>query len=83
MPEAEDVVQEAFSVAYRQWRKVSSYDEPAAFVRRVALNLAWKRQRGSRRALVAVECLGASSSNDPRASDDYLDLAAAPCDLHR
>ena len=77
VPEAEDVVQEAFAVAYRQWRKVSAYDEPVAFVRRVALNLAWKRQRGFRRGVVAVERLGASSSNDAPASDDYLDLAAA------
>ncbi|MDQ1715984.1 MAG: polymerase sigma-70 factor, subfamily, partial [Frankiaceae bacterium] len=35
VPEAEDVVQEAFAVAYRQWAKISGYDEPAAFVRRV------------------------------------------------
>ncbi|MCU1678347.1 MAG: sigma-70 family polymerase [Frankiales bacterium] len=79
--EAEDVVQEAFAVAYLQWRKVSSYDEPAAFVRRVALNLAWKRQRTSRRRGAAVERLGAARWPDDRSSEEYVDLAAALRDL--
>ena len=77
VPEAEDVVQEAFAVAYRQWRKVSAYDEPVAFVRRVALNLAWKRQRGFRRRLAAVERLGDAQRPGLQTVDDSVDLATA------
>jgi RNA polymerase sigma-70 factor (ECF subfamily) len=77
VPEAEDVVQEAFAVAYRQWRKVSAYDEPVAFVRRVALNLAWKRQRGFRRRLAAVERLGYARPSEVATVDESVDLASA------
>lgn len=43
--EAEDVAQEAFLRAWRDWRKISVYDEPAAWVHRVAWNLATSRLR--------------------------------------
>ncbi|MBX6721855.1 MAG: SigE family RNA polymerase sigma factor, partial [Dactylosporangium sp.] len=43
--EAEDVVQEAFLRAWRDWRKISTYDQPAAWVHRVAWNLATSRLR--------------------------------------
>jgi RNA polymerase sigma-70 factor, ECF subfamily len=33
---AQDVVQEAFCRAYARWRTVSRYDDPVAWVRRVA-----------------------------------------------
>lgn len=46
--EAQDVVQEVFCRALARWRQVSGYDDPAAWVRRVAWNLAtsrWRRLR--------------------------------------
>jgi RNA polymerase sigma-70 factor, ECF subfamily len=43
--EAQDVVQEAYLRAWQQWRKVSGYDDPLAWVRRVAWNLATSRFR--------------------------------------
>jgi RNA polymerase sigma-70 factor (ECF subfamily) len=46
--EAQDVVQEAFCRAYARWRTMSRYDDPVAWVRRVAWNLAlsrWRRRR--------------------------------------
>ena len=46
--EAQDVVQEAFCRALPRWRQISTYDDPAAWVRRVAWNLAtsrWRRLR--------------------------------------
>jgi RNA polymerase sigma-70 factor, ECF subfamily len=49
--EAQDVVQEAFCRALARWRRVSTYDDPAAWVRRVAWNLAtsrWRRMRTAR-----------------------------------
>ncbi|BCJ44222.1 RNA polymerase sigma24 factor [Actinoplanes ianthinogenes] len=54
MAAAQDVVQEAFCRALTRWRKVSEYDDPAAWVRRVAWNLAtsqWRRARTARRFL--------------------------------
>jgi len=49
--EAEDVVQEAFIRAYTRWSRIGAMDAPAAWVRRVALNLATSRWRSRRRAL--------------------------------
>ena len=45
---AEDLAQDAFVIVQRHWDRVSEYDSPAAFVRRVAINLA--RSRGRRLA---------------------------------
>jgi RNA polymerase sigma-70 factor (ECF subfamily) len=52
--EAQDVVQEAFCRAYARWHTMSRYDDPVAWVRRVAWNLAisrWRRKRTLRRFL--------------------------------
>ena len=37
---AEDITQDAFLAAHRQWNRISSYDRPEAWVRRVVSNLA-------------------------------------------
>ena len=42
---AQDVVQEAFCRALARWKRVGGYDDPAAWVRRVAWNLATSRWR--------------------------------------
>jgi RNA polymerase sigma-70 factor (ECF subfamily) len=49
--EAQDVVQEAFCRAVARWRTVSRYDDPVAWVRRVAWNLALSKWRTTRTAL--------------------------------
>jgi RNA polymerase sigma-70 factor (ECF subfamily) len=49
--EAQDVVQEAFCRALARWGAVSRYDDPVAWVRRVAWNLAVSRWRRTRTAL--------------------------------
>jgi RNA polymerase sigma-70 factor (ECF subfamily) len=49
--EAQDVVQEAFCRSYAKWSTLSKYDDPVAWVRRVAWNLAvskWRRARTAR-----------------------------------
>ena len=49
--EAQDVVQEAFCRAYARWRTMSRFDDPVAWIRRVAWNLAisrWRRRRTAR-----------------------------------
>ena len=55
--EAQDVVQEAFCRAYARWAELSRYDDPVAWVRRVAWNLAtsrWRRMRTARKHLSMV-----------------------------
>ena len=42
---AEDLVQETLLRAYRHWGKVSGYDQPGAWARRVLCNLATSRGR--------------------------------------
>lgn len=49
--EAQDVVQEAFCRALARWKTVATYDDPVAWVRRVAWNLAVSRWRRARTAL--------------------------------
>lgn len=49
---AADCVQDAFVKAYTRWRRISKYDQPLAWVRRVAINrmrdIARRRLRGER-----------------------------------
>lgn len=54
---AEDIAQEAFLRAHRDWGSVGLLDSPAAWVRRVAINLAtsrFRRMRTEARALVRL-----------------------------
>jgi len=46
--EAQDMVHEAFCRAFARWRTIGSYDDPVAWVRRVAWNLATNRFRSQR-----------------------------------
>jgi RNA polymerase sigma-70 factor (ECF subfamily) len=48
--QAQDLVQEAFCRAFARWNKVVQYDDPVAWVRRVAWNLATSRWRRLRTA---------------------------------
>jgi RNA polymerase sigma-70 factor (ECF subfamily) len=52
MDQAREVVQEAFCRAYSRWKKISTYDDPLGWIRRVAWNLAtsqWRRMRTAAR----------------------------------
>jgi RNA polymerase sigma-70 factor (sigma-E family) len=51
---AEDIAQEAFLRAYQQWERVGSYEHQAAWVRRVAANLATS---GLRRRLLEARAM--------------------------
>ncbi len=42
---AEDLAQDAFAAAYRDWNRIGTYDRPGAFVRRVVANAATSRGR--------------------------------------
>jgi len=54
LAEAQDVVQESFCRAWDNWDRLTGYDDPVAWVRRVAWNIAfsrWRRLRTARRYL--------------------------------
>ncbi|MGH3661303.1 MAG: SigE family RNA polymerase sigma factor [Micromonosporaceae bacterium] len=74
--EAQDLVQEAFVRAWQRWHKVGEYDDPVAWVRRVAWNLATSRHR---RLKVARRFLARSGPPEPHpdASPDHVALVAA------
>lgn len=42
---AEDLAQEAMTRVYRRWERISGYDKPGAFARRVTINLASSRRK--------------------------------------
>ena len=55
---AEDLAQEAFIAAHKKWDKISGYDKPGAWVRRVVSNLAvsaHRRRVVERKALAKLE----------------------------
>jgi RNA polymerase sigma factor (sigma-70 family) len=45
---AEDIAQDAFTQLYTHWRKVSRYERPEAWVRRVAIRMALRQQKRDR-----------------------------------
>jgi RNA polymerase sigma factor (sigma-70 family) len=51
---AEDVAQEAFMAAYRNWDRLATYDRPDAWVRRVAIRL---QGRVAKRRMLEVRAL--------------------------
>jgi RNA polymerase sigma-70 factor, ECF subfamily len=53
--EAEEAVQEAFARLWSRWPQISGYENPEAWVRRVALNIARKRWRRARRGLQLMQ----------------------------
>ena len=68
---AEDVAQDAFTQLYVHWPKVSRYERPEAWVRRVAIRRAVKiLQRDRRRT--ELERVDAPIASDPLAYDDEL-----------
>ena len=53
--EAKDFVQEAFIRAWTKWDRISTYEDPEGWVRRVAYRLAVGRWRRSRRLLLRAD----------------------------
>ncbi|MDI6098610.1 SigE family RNA polymerase sigma factor [Actinoplanes sp. NEAU-A12] len=64
--DAHDVVQEAFYRALVRWDRIARYDDPVAWIRRVAWNLAVSRWR---RARTALSFLGRQSRVEPRSDE--------------
>jgi RNA polymerase sigma-70 factor (ECF subfamily) len=82
---AADAVQDAFVQLHRHWRKISSYDEPVAWLRRVAVNRVQDQRRGLRRRDAAVgrlRVISAAAAASPDL-DAIADLRAAVDELPR
>jgi RNA polymerase sigma-70 factor (ECF subfamily) len=85
LAEAQDVVQEAFCRTWRRWDTVIGYDNPVAWVRRVALNLANSRWRHLR--VVGRHASRERALEVPPLEPDHVALVAAlrtlPADQRR
>lgn len=55
---AEEIAQEALLRAHQEWARISTYDKPGAWTRRVALNLATSTRRRRSAEARAMERLG-------------------------
>ncbi len=66
---ATDATQEAFIKAYARWSKIRSYESPAAWVRRVAINASRDSFRKDRRRRRREESV--SATHDGTHADDY------------
>ena len=73
MAEAQDVVQEAFCRALPRWHQLSQFDEPIAWVRKVAWNLATSRWRRLRK----ITDLGRRDEAAPPPEPDRVALQVA------
>jgi RNA polymerase sigma-70 factor (ECF subfamily) len=76
LQEAEDVTQDAFAKASFHWKRIAAYDQPEAWVRRVAFNEAYNSTRRARRWLAAVARHGPPAPV-PAVSPDRVDLHRA------
>lgn len=72
---AADAVQEAFIAAHRQWDSVCRYEDPAGWVRRVALNRLANGRRNRRRRQEILDAIRPVRDRDLTA--DLVDLRAA------
>jgi RNA polymerase sigma-70 factor (ECF subfamily) len=72
---ATDVVQDAFVQAGRHWSRVADYDDPARWLRRVAVNRALSVRRGRRRQDAALHRLAAASATADREPSVDFDAA--------
>ncbi|MDQ1466109.1 MAG: hypothetical protein QOH10_524 [Actinomycetota bacterium] len=65
---AEDLAQDAFAAAYRDWTRVGSYDDPGAWVRRAVMNRAVslrRRHSNEARALTRLSARRTFSEETP------------------
>lgn len=79
--EAQDVVQEAFCRALTRWKRVSRYEDPVAWIRRVAWNLAVSRWRRTRTALGFLRRQSPVELHADGPSPDRVALVAALSEL--
>jgi RNA polymerase sigma-70 factor (ECF subfamily) len=71
---AEEIAQDALLRAHRDWHRISEYDEPGAWVRRVAINLTTSRLRRAVREVRALGLLAGRRNDDwhmPESSREF------------
>ena len=71
---AADAVQDAFTRAYARWRRIARYDEPAAWVRHVALNRIRDHFRKAERGRRAVDRLGSQTDHVVEGPEPTTDI---------
>ncbi len=62
---AEDIAQEALNRAYTRWDKISGYEKPGAWLRRVTINLSLSSRSRAQRDLIRARRLGPEPSVPP------------------
>lgn len=82
---AADAVQEAFVKAHLRWRRISRYDDPIGWIRRVAINGLRDEHRRRGRHERAVDRLAVEVDEvvEPPHPSDFTDLTSAIADLPR
>ena len=77
---AEDIAQDAFLRAHRDWERVGHFANPEGWVRRVATNLAMSRFRRLRAEAKALLRVGPSSSTtmSPEATEFWAEVRRLP-----
>ncbi|HXV72505.1 MAG TPA: RNA polymerase sigma factor [Acidimicrobiia bacterium] len=78
---AEDLAQEAFLRAHRDWSRVAEMTSPSGWVRRVAFNLArsrWRRLRSEAKSRHLAEPETASESQDPDIEEFWAEVRRLP-----
>lgn len=75
LAQAQDLVQEAFCRALERWNRIHGYDDPVAWVRRVAWNLATNRWRQLRRHWAFMQ--RHREQHVPAPSPDHVALTSA------
>lgn len=85
--QAADAVQEAFVQAHLHWRRVSRYDDPVGWIRRVAVNRVLNQRRSGRRQEAALARLvpapAAQYVQAPALADATLAAALAALPLRQ
>lgn len=83
MASAEDLVQESFIAAHRNWDRISGYDDPQAWVRRVLINRATSFHRRTRAELRALARFGGRAETvvpdlSPQATEVWDEVRRLP-----
>lgn len=73
---AADAVQDAFTRAYARWRRIARYDDPAGWVRHVALNRIRDHFRKAERGRRAVDRLGSQTDHTVAGPEPRADVGA-------
>ena len=79
--DATDAVQEAFVQAFARWGRVSRLDDPAGWVRRVAVNRLLNARRSRTRRNSAIAALAGGVADAEFGVESHLDLRAAVREL--